>query len=65
MSKVDSIEKLQAEMTAISQQIHAFKALIETTADPSQQKKLQKELKQLQWQALFYFEKIENLKNNY
>ena len=58
------IERLQKELQLISHRIYYLKQVIENAPDydSSQLKQLRKELKNLQWQALFYIEKIENLK---
>ncbi len=54
------IDSLKEELQQISRQIYALKDLIAASEDPSKIKKLQMELKKLQFQALFYIEKIEN-----
>ena len=57
----NSIKELREQVQPISHRIHSFKALIKKP-DTVQQKKYQKELKQLQCQALFYIPgKIHNL----
>jgi len=55
---MEDIEALQKELQQISHRIYELKTLMESTKYPE----LQKELKQLRWQALFYLIKIENLK---
>ncbi len=56
------IERLKRELLPISRRAHAIKILIQLTADHAEVKNLQKELKHLQRQVLFYLEKIENLR---
>lgn len=55
-------KSLRKELDQISAQIHALKDKLPATQDPVELKRLQKQIKQLQWQALFYLEKIENLR---
>ncbi len=55
-----NIDSLKEELQQISRQIYSLKGLIADTEDPSEIKKLQDDLKKLQFQALFYIEKIEN-----
>jgi len=56
------LQQLQKELLTISRKIHALQALVELTHDANAVVKIKKEIKRLQWQALFYLEKIENLK---
>ncbi len=58
----DSMESLTNQLQPISRRIHALKNILQVTIDPEARLELDKELKQLRWQALFYIEKIENLR---
>jgi predicted nucleic acid-binding Zn-ribbon protein len=51
---------LKKELQQISEQIYTVKDLLSAADDPAEIQKIQQELKQLQYQALFYLEKIEN-----
>ena len=57
----EHIKQLQSELQVISKRIYELKEIICITENPENLKELQSELKQLQFQALFYIEKIENL----
>lgn len=57
---MDFTDKLQVELDALSCRIHSLKDCVDKAVELSQKRRFQKELKQLQWQALFYLEKIEN-----
>lgn len=56
----DDTENLTAELHQISQQIYAIKGLIDRETNPEKKKQLEKDLKQLQYQALFYIDKLRN-----
>lgn len=55
----DYYDALLSELECISKQIYTLKERITITHSPSETKKLQRGLKRLQYQALFYAEKIE------
>ncbi len=57
----ESIKRLQSELRVVSKRIYELKEIICITENPENLKELQSELKQLQFQALFYIEKIDNL----
>ena len=61
---MNNIEQLQKELNELSRRIYCLKQLIEDNSykNSFELKRLRGELKNLQWQALFYIEKIENLK---
>ena len=61
---MNNIEQLQKELNELSQRIYCLKQLIEDNSykNSLELKRLKNKLKNLQWQALFYIEKIENLK---
>lgn len=59
----DYVESLRQELQSLSRCIHKVKSQILTCQDMSICKQLQKDLKQVQWQALFYLEKIANLES--
>jgi hypothetical protein len=58
----DHLQQLQKKLLTISRKIHALQALVELSHDAQEEVKIRKEIKRLQWQALFYLERIENLK---
>lgn len=58
----DTVDSLRKQLEPISRRIHALKNIFENTEDDYAKQDLLKELTQLRWQALFYLEKIENLK---
>ncbi len=57
----EHIKQLQSELQVISKRIYELKEIIYITENPENLKESQSELKQLQFQALFYIEKIDNL----
>ena len=50
------LARLKSEMEAVSSQIYALKQRIEESNDPREIKIMQQEVKQLQYQVLFYIE---------
>ncbi len=58
----EHLDSLQIELEQISSRIHLLKEQLATADDPAGTRKFQQELKQLQYQALFYIDKINNLK---
>ncbi len=60
----DSVAKLKSDLNRISQRIYSIKNLIERESDLREKKRLEKELKEMQYQALFYIEKLRNEKSN-
>lgn len=54
------ITQLKSELAKISRRIYKTKNLIEREYDSEKKRQLEKELKQLQYQALFYIDKIKN-----
>ena len=56
----NDITQLKRELAQISRRIYSTKNLIERESDAEKREQLEKELKQLQYQALFYIEKIKN-----
>ena len=57
----DYLKDLQSNLHLISKRIYELKDIISTAEDLKKTKELKAELKGLQYQALFYIDKIENL----
>ena len=57
----DYLKDLQSNLHLISKRIYELKDIISTAEDLEKTKELKAELKGLQYQALFYIDKIENL----
>lgn len=55
------ITQLKMELVALSYCIREAKGRLKENTDPSQYKVLKAQVRQFQWQALFYIEIIENL----
>ncbi len=53
--------QLSTEVRKISKDIAGLKRRVNKMADGPEKKELEKEIKTLQYQALFYIEKMENL----
>lgn len=62
MMSDESIDSLLKELQPISRRIHALKYILENTNDDKSKKEILEELKKLRRQALFYIERIENLR---
>ena len=58
------LKSLKEELEVISSRILELRLLVEEAEDADREKKLRNELRRLQWQALFYLEKIYNLEQN-
>lgn len=56
-SMTKSIAQLKKELKQISRRIYAVKNQVSRESNPDKKKHLEIELKQLQYQALFYIEK--------
>ena len=59
----DYLKVLNSELQLISKRIYELKDMISTAEDLEKIKELKAELKGLQYQALFYIDKIENLQS--
>lgn len=59
----DYLKELQSELQLISKRIYELKDMITPTEDLEKIKELKAELKELQYQGLFYIDKIENLES--
>lgn len=59
MSEIDSLKE---ELLRVSESIYLVKERLAAAKEAVETIRLQRELKQLQYQALFYIEKIDNLK---
>lgn len=59
-----SRQQLRSELDEISKEIYKIKDLLNENLDNKIKLELRKKLKELQWQALFYIEKIDNDTNN-